>query len=648
MLTDQTPLIEINDLYRTFRNGEVEVDVLKGINLRIMPGEFVAIMGASGSGKSTLMNVLGCLDHASRGQYLFNGQDVSVLNNDALAALRREAFGFIFQSYNLLPGETAQGNVEVPAVYAGVSRSDRQIRATELLTRLGLSERMDHKPNQLSGGQQQRVSIARALMNGGQVILADEPTGALDSQTGEEVMRLFAELSSQGHTLILITHDAKVAAHADRVIEISDGVITCNPDSVLIHSSESAQTFVPKLNPSPGNFFGHFAEALRMSLSALTSNVFRTVLTLLGIVIGVASVITMLAMGDGARQSIVDRFSSMGSNLLLVRPGAPNQRGWGTTSLIPEDAHAVRELPGVMAAIPEQGGAVTLRAADKDHRTEVLATSADYSEFRNWPVALGTFFSEDDELGFASVAVLGQTASSAIFPHQNPIGEYVMVDNVLFLVIGVMSTRGASPFGRDEDDVIIVPFESGGMRLLGRRHLRTMTVAVDEQADIYEVQQTVHDLLFSRHGVEDFQIRNMESIIQSVTETQNTMTILLGSIAAISLLVGGIGVMNIMLVSVTERTREIGVRMATGARTRNILQQFLTEAVLVSALGGVLGVLIGLGVTALLGRLGTDVVFSTFPVVLAFGCAFLTGLIFGYLPARKAARLDPVVALATD
>lgn len=647
-MADNTPLIELRDLYRTFRNGDADIDVLKGINLRIMPGEFVAIVGASGSGKSTLMNLLGCLDKPSKGQYLFNGQDVASFDADALAALRREAFGFVFQSYNLLPGGTARDNVEVPAVYAGTPRSERHQRAEALLNRLGLADRMDHQPGQLSGGQQQRVSIARALMNGGQVILADEPTGALDSQTGEEVMALFAELAAQGHTLILITHDAKVAAHADRVIEISDGVILSDPGPVEPVAAESGAIAPTDLNIRPGNMLSNLAEALRMSLSALTSNLFRTVLTLLGIVIGVASVITMLAIGDGARQSIVDRISSMGSNLLLVRPGAPNQRGWGTTTLIPEDAYAIQEISGVVAAIPEQGGTVTLRAGGRDHRTEVMATSAAYSGVRNWPVSQGSFFSVEDEQSFASVAVLGQTAAQAIFPGQSPLGEYVMVDNVLFLVVGVMSPRGASPMGRDEDDVIIVPFESGGVRLLGRRYLRTMTVAVASDADIYATQQEVQDLLLMRHGVEDFQIRNMESIIESVAATQNTMTLLLGSIAAISLLVGGIGVMNIMLVSVTERTREIGVRMATGARTGNILQQFLTEAVLVSALGGLLGVLIGLGVTALLERLGTDVVFSAMPVILAFGCAFLTGLVFGYLPARKAAHLDPVVALASE
>jgi macrolide transport system ATP-binding/permease protein len=648
MTAPVTPVIELRDIYRTFRNGDEDVDVLKGVSLTILPGEFVAIVGASGSGKSTLMNLLGCLDRPTRGQYLFNGQDVSALSKDELAALRRDAFGFVFQSYNLLPGGTARENVEVPAVYAGVSRLERHRRAEALLTRLGLADRLGHQPGQLSGGQQQRVSIARALMNGGQVILADEPTGALDSHTGEEVMALFAELAAQGHTLILITHDAKVAAHADRVIEISDGVIMADQGPSLSQYEQRTPITATSLNTRPGNFFTNLGEALRMSLSALTGNLFRTVLTLLGIVIGVASVITMLAIGDGARQSIVDRISSMGSNLLLVRPGAPNQRGWGTTTLIPEDAYAVSELPGIVAAIPEQSGTVTLRAGGRDHSSEVMATSSAFSAVRSWPVEYGSFFTREDELDFASVAVLGQTAAKAVFPDQDPLGQYVMVDNVLFLVIGVMSSRGASPMGRDEDDVIIVPFESGGVRLLGRRYLRTMTVAVASDADIYAAQQAVQELLLRRHGVEDFQIRNMESIIESVTETQNTMTLLLGSIAAISLLVGGIGVMNIMLVSVTERTREIGVRMATGARTGNIMQQFLTEAVLVSALGGVLGVLIGLSVTLMLEKLGTDVAFSAMPVMLAFGCAFMTGLVFGYLPARKAAHLDPVVALASE
>ncbi|RAU17512.1 macrolide ABC transporter permease/ATP-binding protein MacB [Nitrincola tibetensis] len=638
------PIIELKSIKRSFPSGEGTVDVLKGLDLKIMPGEFVAIIGSSGSGKSTLMNILGCLDRPTSGQYLFNGVDVSDLSKDELAGLRREAFGFVFQSYNLLSGSTALENVEVPAVYAGMPVEEREERAFALLESLGLGDRADHRPSQLSGGQQQRVSIARALMNGGQIILADEPTGALDSQTGKEVMALFATLAQQGHTLILITHDQKVASHADRIIEISDGVIVSDPGT-----SQA-------LNPAPkekvesdySGDAGHLVEAFRMSLRALRANLFRTALTLLGIVIGVASVITMLGIGDGAKQAVVDRISSMGSNLLLIRPGAPNQRGWGATSLTPEDVDAINELPGILAAIPELSGSVTLRAGGRDHQTEVMATSSAFPVVRAWNVERGTFFTPDDDVNYSSVALMGQTAANALFPGQDPVGQYVMINNIMFQIIGTMSTRGASPFGRDEDDVVIVPYQTGSLRLFGQRYLRSITVSVEELNEIDEMQDQVHNLLLSRHGTEDFQIRNMASIIESVSETQNTMTLLLGSIAAISLLVGGIGVMNIMLVSVTERTREIGVRMATGARTMNIMQQFLVEAVLVSALGGLIGVALGLGVTWLIGYLGTPVMFSLLPVTMAFGCAFLTGLLFGFLPARKAAYLDPVVALASE
>lgn len=643
-----TPIIELKQISRRFRNGDQEVEVLKQVDLTIMPGEFVAIVGASGSGKSTLMNILGCLDQPSCGEYLFNGHPVSGLNPDELAALRRSAFGFVFQSYNLLGGVSAQENVEIPAIYAGVPTQVRGQRSQALLTRLGLADRLRHRPNQLSGGQQQRVSIARALMNGGQIILADEPTGALDSQTGKEVMQLFAELAAEGHTLILITHDAKVAAHADRIIEISDGEILSDPGPSMRPSRLPGTDIRHADHVYPGTAFRHFMEALKMSLTALHTNLFRTALTLLGIVIGVASVITMLAIGDGARQSVVERISSMGSNMLLVRPGAPNQRGWGATSLTLEDLAAVNQLEGIAAAIPEQSGSITLRAGQRDHQTEATATSADFPQVRNWPLASGTFFTPEDEQSYAAVAVIGQTAAKALFPDSDPLGQYVMVNNIMFQVIGVMSPRGASPFGRDEDDVLIVPFQTGALRLFGQTHLRSMSISVLELKDIDRVQEEVHQLLLTRHGLEDFQIRNMASLIESVSATQNTMTLLLGSIAAISLLVGGIGVMNIMLVSVTERTREIGVRMATGARMGHIMQQFLTEAVLVSALGGLLGVAIGLAVTTLVGNLGTPVLVTWMPVILAFSCAFLTGLIFGYLPARKAAKLDPVVALATE
>ncbi|GHC94615.1 macrolide export ATP-binding/permease protein MacB [Pseudorhodoferax aquiterrae] len=642
------PLIELRGVTKTYANGDLAVQVLHGIDLVIHEGEFVAIVGASGSGKSTLMNILGCLDRPTTGSYHFLGGDVSQLSRDALALLRRDDFGFVFQSYHLIATASAAENVEVPAMYSGMPAAERHARALALLDGLGLGTRHHHRPNQLSGGQQQRVSIARALMNGGRIILADEPTGALDSKSGADVMALLAQLSAQGHTVILITHAREVAEHAHRLIEIKDGRILS--DSGTADRPPENTAFTPQPHRGGGSFLGDVVEAAKMALRSLRANVFRSVLTLLGIVIGVGSVIAMLAIGDGAQQAVVERISAMGSNLLLVRPGAPNQRGFNNTAtLVLSDVYAIDTLPNVLAAVPEQTSTATLRRSGADHSTTVTGTSAKFPLARQWPVAQGTFFSEEDDRTYAKVAVLGQTVANALFPDgTEPVGQYVLINNLILQVVGVMAERGASPTGSDQDDVVFLPYATSSLRLSGQRFLRNVTVAVDDVARIDATQAEVEQLLLERHGVVDYQIRNMASILAASMETQNTMTMLLGSIAAISLLVGGIGVMNIMLVSVTERTREIGIRMATGARERNILQQFLIEAVVVSALGGAIGVGGGLVAAAVIAAFETPIRYSLSPVLLAFGCAFATGLVFGWLPARKAARLDPVVALSSE
>ena len=648
-----TPLIRLEGIGKTYRNGELSTRVLRDVNLDIHAGEFVAIMGASGSGKSTLMHLLGCLDQPSTGRYLFEGEDIAQLDSDQLASLRSRTFGFIFQSYHLISSANATENVEVPAIYAGQSREQRHARAEELLTGLGLGERLGNRPNQLSGGQQQRVSIARALMNDANILLADEPTGALDSKSGQDVLQLLKDLHARGKTVIVITHDREVASHADRLIEIRDG-------EIIHDSGRSAQAADAAIEPVPPATqrkqelaaFGDTNEAIRMALRALRANLFRTVLTLLGIVIGVASVVVMLAVGNGARQEVVERISDMGTHLLIVRPGAPNTRrsaDGSTNTLTAEDARVAATTDNVVAAVPEAQTRATVRAGNTDAQTSITGTTADFVAAKSWPVHSGVFINDEDNRRYAAVAVIGRTVASNLFPGQDPLGEYMLVGNVPFLIIGVMQEKGATPWGQDQDDVVFVPLNTATNRLIGSRHLSNISVLIEDLRESDATQEAVRQAILANHsGVEDFQIRNMASLLENVASTQDTFTVLLGSIAAISLLVGGIGVMNIMLVNVSERTREIGIRMATGARTRNILQQFIVEAMVVSAIGGVIGVVFGLGFASMLQYVGTPIQFTLGPVLLAFGCAFLTGLIFGFMPAHKAAHLDPVVALSAD
>jgi len=650
------PLIRLEGIRKRYPSGDGFVEVLKGISLDIHAGEFVAIMGASGSGKSTLMNILGCLDRPSDGRYYFNGEDVSGFSSDELAWLRREAFGFVFQSYHLIAGCSATQNVEVPAVYAGLAADARQQRARELLTRLGLGERLENRPNQLSGGQQQRVSIARALMNGGHIILADEPTGALDSKSGSEVMELLRELAAAGHTIILITHDREVAENADRIVEFRDGEIISD-QRVRSHDTVAALKMPDMRRRNQVSSSRHLLteawEAAAMALRSLRANFFRTFLTLLGVMIGVGSVVAMLAIGEGAKSQVLERINSMGTNLLVVQQGGPGSfgrrsEGGSGTGLTLDDVQTLKEVGNVIAVVPENNLAVTARADSKDMSTKVNATSHEYPLLRNWNPVLGTFFSEEDSLRYATVALIGKTVHRELFAEGEVLGKFVMLNNVPFQIIGVMSEQGATAWGEDADDVIFVPLNTANLRLSGQRNLRSITVAAKDTTQMNQTEADIVDLLKARRGSEDFRVRNMASLVETVSATQNTLTVLLGSIAGISLLVGGIGVMNIMLVSVTERTREIGIRMATGARTRNILQQFLIEAVVVSALGGVIGVLAGIGVGLLVNALAMPVQFSVPIMILAFGCAAGTGLIFGFAPALKAARLDPVVALSSE
>ncbi|HTN65201.1 MAG TPA: MacB family efflux pump subunit [Burkholderiaceae bacterium] len=641
------PILDLSGVSKTYVSGDNTVHALDDVTLQIHAGEFVAIMGQSGSGKSTLMNIIGCLDRPSQGTYRVAGTDVSGLSKDELASLRRDMFGFIFQRYNLLTSVTAAENVELPAIYAGSSKRDRSERAHALLAKLGLAQRAGHRPNQLSGGQQQRVSIARALMNGAEVILADEPTGALDSRSGEEVLALLKQLHAEGHTIVLITHDPKVMQHAKRVIQIADGRIVS--DSGAAASDQRPMRPRRAANRS-GTWLPELAEAVKMALRSLRSNIFRSALTLLGVVIGVAAVVAMLAIGNGSKQQVIDRIEAMGSNLLLVFPGAPGTRPSGDmATLVAADAEALREIPHLAVVSPERSTRATVRYGSLDYQTNITGIWPGYASIQNWKMASGSFISDADVQGFAPVMVLGQTVAKSLFPDgEDPIGRYVLVKNVPFEVVGVLAGKGANAFGSDMDNIALMPLSTGYMRVFGKQYLNSINVKVDNSAQIEATQGAVEAVLRQRHGTQDFQVRSTSSLLETATETQNTLTVLLASIAAISLLVGGIGVMNIMLVTVTERTREIGVRMATGARTGDILLQFNTEALVVCGIGGLIGVAGGFAAGLVAQAFGMKVVFTAMPALLAFFSAFATGLLFGYLPARKAANLDPVVALSSE
>ena len=642
------PLIRLEGVKRYFGSGDTEVRALDGVTLDIHAGEFVAIIGQSGSGKSTLMNILGCLDRPTDGTYRVRGQDISDLNADDLAAMRRETFGFIFQRYNLLASISASENVEIPAVYAGLSHAERQEKADTLLSRLGLGDRTGHKPNQLSGGQQQRVAVARALVNDAEVILADEPTGALDSGSSDELLALLEELHDAGRTIILITHDPKVAERAKRVIEIRDGRIVSDVGSGDVQTPPSDQTVQTRKGSSLAT---QIIESVKMAFRSLRANLFRTALTLLGVVIGVAAVVAMLAIGQGSQREVMSRFESMGSNLLFVRPGAPGtrMRGEAIATLTLADANALNELDNVLAAVPSRSGSATLRVGSNDYSTSIEGVSAGWPIAQNRGMLYGTFFTDEDVDRRVGVVVLGTTTAGNLFDNiPDAVGQYIFLGGAPFEVAGILEEKGASSWGQDQDDVALVPITTGMMRLFGQSYLSSITIAVDDTDRIEETESVATDLLLARHGTEDFQLRNTASILESVQQTQNSFSILLGSVASISLLVGGIGVMNIMLVSVSERTREIGVRMATGARRSDIMSQFLIESLVVGGLGGIVGVLIGFGVCFLLGANGMPVAITLTPAALAFTSAMATGLVFGLLPARKAAHLDPVAALASE
>jgi macrolide transport system ATP-binding/permease protein len=660
------PLLKLRGIGRSFPSGEQEVQVLKDVDLDIGSGEMLAIVGASGSGKSTLMNILGCLDRPSSGTYTVSGQDVGTLDSDALAQLRREHFGFIFQRYHLMQHLTAAGNVEVPAVYAGTEGVARDARARQLLARLGLADRTEHRPSQLSGGQQQRVSIARALMNGGQVILADEPTGALDSKSGQEVIGILRELHAQGHTIIIVTHDMQVASCTERIIEIADGVIVGDRPNVPTVPSVAAPTQAvgtdasgppamtkPKLGIARfSTGWARFAEAFRMAWRSMMAHRMRTALTMLGIVIGITSVVSIVAIGEGAKRFVLSDIRAIGTNTLDVYPGRDfgDDKAASIRTLTPPDLQAIAAQPYVHSVTPATMRSLRLRYRSADINGNVNGVSDAFFRVRDMHMASGAAFTAEDVRHQSQVVVIDQNTRRKLFADgTEPVGKVILVGNLPCTVIGVAQEK-KSVFGENKSLNIWLPYSTGASRIFGQQHFDGITVRIRDDQPTKAAEDSIVRLLTLRHGAKDFFTFNMDSIVKTAERTSQSLTLLLSLIAVISLVVGGIGVMNIMLVSVTERTREIGIRMAVGARQSDVLQQFLTEAVLVCLVGGLIGVLLSYGISFLFSLFVTQwqMIFSMGAVVSAFLCASLIGVLFGYLPARNAARLDPIEALARE
>lgn len=647
-----TALLELSHIRRSYPSGDGLVEVLKDVSLSIQAGEMVAIVGASGSGKSTLMNILGCLDKPSSGTYRVAGCDVSTLDSDALAQLRREHFGFIFQRYHLLSHLTAAQNVEVPAVYAGTERKQRLARAHALLQRLGLGDRVDYQPSQLSGGQQQRVSIARALMNGGQVILADEPTGALDSHSGEEVMAILHQLRDRGHTVIIVTHDPQVAAQAERVIEIRDGEIVRNPPS---HKTACGHGITePTVTTASGwnQFVSGFREALTMAWLAMAANKMRTLLTMLGIIIGIASVVSIVVVGDAAKQLVLADIRAIGTNTIDIYPGKDfgDDDPQYQQALKYDDLTAIQKQSWVSSVTPAVSKNLRLRYGNIDVAASANGVSGDYFNVYGMTFSEGTTFNAEQLNGRAQVVVLDSNTRRQLFPNKaKVVGEVVLVGNMPATVIGVAEEK-QSMFGSSKILRVWLPYSTMSGRIMGQSWLNSITVRVKDGFDSTLAEQQLTRLLSLRHGKKDFFTWNMDGVLKTAEKTTRTLQLFLTLVAVISLVVGGIGVMNIMLVSVTERTREIGIRMAVGARASDVLQQFLIEAVLVCLVGGALGISLSMLIafTLQLFLPGWEIGFSPFALLTAFLCSTATGILFGWLPARNAARLDPVDALARE
>ncbi len=618
----------IDKIYQT---EDVTFQALRNINLTIKEGEFVAIIGASGSGKSTLMNIIGLLDQPTSGQYQLDGEDTAHLAESELAQIRNNKIGFVFQSFNLLRRTSALDNVALPLIYAKVSATERQERAKRALERVGLGDKLQSRSSQLSGGQQQRVAIARALVNNPDLILADEPTGNLDTNSGVEIMKIFHELNKEGKTIVMITHEDDIAKNAKRIIRIKDGEITHQAVSVW------------------QNITMNLIETIKLSFASILANRMRSFLTVLGIVIGVMSVILLISLVTGLKTFITNQIEGLGSNLLFVIPGrvggARSPGGVQANRLEYQDAQLLRDKlqssAQVSAAIQRTG---TLKFGNKtDKGAAIYGVEANYSKvLMAIKLESGRFFRESEVSSAKKVAVIGKSAKDTLFGSGSALDQLIDVSGMKYRIIGILEPRG-SVFGVDQDNAIYLPLEAA-TRQFGIDRVNTIYISASNPESVKSIQNQATAILKKRLTEDDFTVQSQEQTLSTIGQITGVLTAALGGIAAISLLVGGIGVMNIMLVSVTERTREIGLRKAIGAKPEDIRNQFLIEALTLSGIGGIIGILLGIGISLIIGQFFTTTV-PFWSVALSFGFSMLVGVVFGVAPAIRASRLDPITAL---
>jgi len=676
-----TTMIELRNINKTYRTGKIAFQALRDVSISIGQGEFVAIMGPSGSGKSTLLHLLGLLDRPDSGSYTIYDKEISSCNEQELACLRNHLIGFVFQQFHLLARTSAIDNAHLPLTYSG--NRQNKTRASQRLKEVGLAHREDHKPNELSGGEQQRVAIARALVNDPLIVFADEPTGNLDTQSEEEIIKILEALNRQGKTIIMVTHEKEIAEHARRIIFMRDGKIVSDKrkdsaghtvenmlgdnakeipkqvrddrmddrESAFSSEQHRIEQVLNAVNTTGAKLPDHFQQAIQ----AILSHKVRAFLSILGILIGVAAVIAMLALGAGARASLEQRLASLGSNLLSVRPGSPRLRGvaletGSVTRFTVRDADAIAKLSPVKMVTPNVSGRGQVVYSNKNWSTRLEGVGVNYAEMRASVPILGRFFTEEELRSRGKVAVLGLTVARELFADNDPVGAEIKINRINFQVIGVLPEKGATGW-RDQDDVIVIPISTAMYRVLGKDYVDGIDVEVRGPELIEQAQGEIEGLIVRRHRLtgdinESVDIRNMAEIQETLASTTKTMSWLLGSIAVISLLVGGIGIMNIMLVSVTERTREIGLRKAIGARARDIMTQFIIEAIVMSVSGGLIGIAVGIGIAAALSFAAgwtTKVSFSAVALATIFSIA--VGMVFGIWPARKASQLNPIEAL---